>query len=74
MATPPPILKTCRYHPDHALVLVPQQFALLVPPPYPVAPDAPEIMGATGRHVSPSNIALWAWYCPVCSYVELHYR
>lgn len=70
---PAPVPKTCRYHPETPLISVAEgkAFALLFPPPYYVhdAGGSPQTL-----QVSPYNLTVYAWYCPLCSYVELHYK
>ena len=66
--------KTCRYHPDTDLIQIGQPLALTEPPPHLVvqrvtSPGNPYPHAQT----SPASVAITAWYCPVCTYLELHY-
>ena len=68
--------RACRYHPNQELQAVPGTYALLDPPPYTVVRGVTGglLGGAPVDRVSPTSIKVYAWYCPLCTYLELHYE
>ena len=67
-----PFVRTCRYHVTTELIQVERQLSLSVPPPHQVIFNVQTPQG-TQAQTSPDAIPVWAWYCPICTYLELHY-
>ena len=67
-----PPARTCRYHADTNLIQVEQPLALTSPPPHQVIFGIHSPRGPVAQ-TSPASVAVTAWYCPICTYLELHY-
>lgn len=65
---------TCRYHPTTSLFKLDQPLAVDAPPPWGVVHNV-AVPGSAFpiSQVSPTFIAVVMWYCPICTYTELHY-
>ena len=62
--------KVCKYHPEQSMLEVPQILALLYPPPFPIidSGDSPPTYTA-----QPGHMRVHVWFCPYCTYLELHH-